>query len=118
MIRLSLYVFIWIASMAIAIFATQNISLVSIRLLNFESIKLPLGLVLVSCGGLGGIFINFWQTSLKFDAAAPRFSGFSSIKNSSKQQQTTTTTAAKKDISRKAQKNNDDFDNDLDEEWG
>ncbi|MCS6959804.1 MAG: LapA family protein [Pseudanabaenaceae cyanobacterium SKYGB_i_bin29] len=47
--------------MGVAIFASQNLSPVSISFLWFQSIPLPLGLVLISCGGLGGVCLTVLQ---------------------------------------------------------
>ncbi|PZO42340.1 MAG: hypothetical protein DCF19_07025 [Pseudanabaena frigida] len=119
MIRLSLYIFLWISSMAIAIFATQNTALVNLRLFAFESIKLPLGLLLIFCGGLGAVLTSLWQTSISFDLpTAPKFSGFS-IKNSpSKNQSASRTSENKKDVSRTNKTVRDDFDDEWDDDWG
>ncbi len=47
--------------MGVAIFATQNMNLVTIVFLNLRSIPVPLGLVLVCCGGLGGLCFTICQ---------------------------------------------------------
>jgi hypothetical protein len=124
MIRLSLYIFLWITSIAIAIFATQNTYLVNIRFLSFESIKLPLGLVLVFCGGLGATFVTFWQTSINLDLpTVPNFSGFSLRNSFSKPSSESKTSkgvkkAVPNDTSRTSKNiKKDDFDDDWDEEW-
>ncbi len=124
MIRLSLYIFLWITSMAIAIFATQNTYLVNIRFLSLESIKLPLGLLLVFCGGLGAIFVTFWQTSISLDLpTVPNFSGFSPRNSFSKSSSATKTSKeVKKTVQKDTSRTNknikkDDFDDDWDEEW-
>ena len=119
MIRLSLYIFLWIASMAIAIFATQNTYPVNLRLFSFESIKFPLGLVLVFCAGLGATCINLWQTSIGFELpTVPKFSVFSMQNNPVKTQSTTKTAAVKKDISKTNKQTKDSFDDEWDDEWG
>lgn len=122
MIRLSLYIFLWIGSMAIAIFATQNTSLVNLRFFAFESIKLPLGLVLIFSAGCGATCINIWQASIGFELpTVPKFSVFSNKNNPSKHQTVAKTTGVTKDISRTsrtAKKVKDDFDDDWDEDWG
>lgn len=122
MIRLSLYIFLWLGSMAIAIFATQNTILVNLRFFAFESIKLPLGLVLIFCAGCGATLINIWQTSISFELPiVPKFSVFPDKNNPSKRQTVAKTTAVKKDISkasRTTKKLKDDFDDDWDEDWG
>jgi photosystem II stability/assembly factor-like uncharacterized protein len=121
MIRLSLYIFLWIGSMAIAIFATQNTVLVNLRFFTFESIKLPLGLVLIFCTGCGATCINIWQSSISFELpTVPKFSVFSNKKNPSKPQTVAQTATATKDVSktsRKTKQVKDDFDDDWDEEW-
>lgn len=48
--------------MGIAIFATQNQSLVQVNFLNLTSIQVPLGLVLVSSAGMGAIALSIWQS--------------------------------------------------------
>ena len=122
MIRLSLYIFLWVGSIAIAIFATQNTFLVNLRFFTFESIKLPLGLVLIFCAGCGATCINIWQTSISFELpTVPKFSVFSSEPNSSKPQTVAKTGTSKKDVSktsRTTKKLKDDFDDDWDEDWG
>ncbi len=119
MIRLSLYIFLWMLSVAIAIFAGQNTYLVNLKFFSFESIKLPLGLVLVFSAGLGAIFVNFWQNSISFDMPTmPKFSGFTEQNPPSKNQSATKTSDVKKDIPRKNKKLNDDFGEDWDEDWG
>ena len=122
MIRLSLYIFLWIGSIAIAIFATQNTVLVNLRFFAFESIKLPLGLVLIFCAGCGATCINIWQTSISFELpTVPKFSVFSN-KNSPLEPQTVAQTAtATQNISktsRTTKKVKDNFDDDWDEDWG
>jgi hypothetical protein len=119
MIRLSLYIFLWLASMAIAIFATQNTNLVNLRLFSFESIKLPLGLLLIFCAGCGATCITLWQTSIGFELpTVPKFSVFSAENNPLKRQTVAQTATVKKDISRKTNNIKDDFDEDWDEDWG
>ncbi|MFN7297142.1 MAG: hypothetical protein ACK5VA_09400 [Pseudanabaena sp.] len=122
MIRLSLYIFLWIGAMAIAIFATQNTFLVNLRFFTFESIKLPLGLVLIFCAGFGATCINIWQASLSFELpTVPKFSVFPNENNPFKRQpqaQTATTTKDISGASRTTKKVKDDFDDDWDEDWG
>ncbi|MDX2256225.1 MAG: hypothetical protein NW214_11970 [Pseudanabaenaceae cyanobacterium bins.39] len=55
MTRILLYCFLWISAMGLAIFSSQNINLVTIRLASFESIKVPIGLLLIFCAGLGAV---------------------------------------------------------------
>ncbi|WP_181016252.1 LapA family protein [Pseudanabaena sp. BC1403] len=108
--------------MAIAIFATQNTFLVNLRFFAFESIKLPLGLVLIFSAGCGATCINIWQASIGFELpTVPKFSVFSNKTNPSKHQTVAKTAGVTKDISRaskKPQKVKDDFDDDWDEDWG
>ena len=119
MMRLSLYFFLWMLSIAIAIFAGQNTYLVNLKFFSFESVKLPLGVVLVFSAGLGAIFVNFWQGSISFDTPTmPKFSGFVDQNSPSKNQFTTKTSDVKKDIPRKTKKPKDDFGEDWDEDWG
>jgi hypothetical protein len=115
--------------MAIAIFATQNTNLVNLRLFNLESIKLPIGLLLVFCGGLGAVLINFWQTSISF--ALPNIptkiptKPTTFVKNkTSKNQFSNQTTSVKNDISKpnsksntKSNNNKDNFDEGWEDEW-
>lgn len=117
MIRLSLYLFLWVGSMAIAIFATQNTYLVSLRLFNFESIKLPLGLLLIFCMGFGAIFINFWQTSISFQfPKMPKLSMFSAKKNPPKNQTANKQSVPKQNISKNTN-STDSFDSDWNDDW-
>lgn len=122
MTRVSLYLFLWIGSMAIAIFATQNTFLVNLRFFTFESIKLPLGLVLIFCAGCGATCINIWQTSISFELpTVPKFSVFPNKNNPSKRQTVAQTATSTKDISRNSRtdkKVKDDFDDDWDDDWG
>jgi hypothetical protein len=122
MIRLSLYIFLWTGAMAIAIFATQNTFLVNLRFFAFESIKLPLGLVLIFCAGCGATCINIWQTSISFELpTVPKFSVFPNKNNPSKHQTESKKATATKNISktsRTTKKAKDDFDDDWDEDWG
>lgn len=59
----SILVMGWIIS--IAVFSIQNIQAVSVRFLLFESIKMPIGVLLAFCVGfglvLGGIIPIAWQ---------------------------------------------------------
>lgn len=63
MLRTLVYVLLWLLLMGVAIFATQNIFMVSLKFLAFQSINLPLGLVLVFSAGLGAILMTMLQTS-------------------------------------------------------
>jgi hypothetical protein len=118
-----------LTSIAIAVFATQNTNLVNLRLFNFESIKLPLGLLLVFCGGFGAVLINIWQTSISF--ALPNIptkiptKPKNSVNNkTSKNQFFSRSTEVKKDISKSnskpnSQSNNrkDNFDEGWEDDW-
>jgi len=126
MLRLSLYLFLWLISMAIAIFATQNTNLVNLRLFNLESIKLPLGLILVFCAGLGAVVINLWQTSMSFAMPNIATKPTTSVNNqTSKNQSFTQQKAAKKNISKptnsksnsKSNNYKDNFDEGWEDEW-
>jgi hypothetical protein len=111
--------------MAIAIFATQNTNLVNLRLFNLESIKLPLGLLLVFCGGLGAVLINFWQTSISFALPNIPTKSTTSVNNPTSENQSFKQTAAvKKDFSKLNDKSNsksnnkkDNFDEGWEDEW-
>ncbi len=116
MIRLSLYVFLWIGSMAIAILATQNTYPVNLRLFSLESIKFPLGLVLVFSAGLGATCINLWQTSISFKL--PKSPVFPAQNNPLNTQSPTKTATTKKDISKTNKRTKDSFDDEWDEDWG
>ncbi len=67
MIRITTYVLLWILLMGTAIFAGQNLQLVSVKLLVFASVGVPLGLVLVACAGLGGIVVTLFQVGARRD---------------------------------------------------
>jgi hypothetical protein len=100
--------------MAIAIFATQNIYLVNLRLFSLESVKLPLGLLLIFCMGSGAIFISLWQTTISFQI--PAMPKFSILPKQNPQQNSPTN---KKSISKKANPKNDqdDFDHNWTDDW-
>jgi uncharacterized integral membrane protein len=61
MIRTFVYILLWLLIMSVAIFASQNLTLITIKLLAWESVRLPLGLVLVACAGAGGVLVTFLQ---------------------------------------------------------
>lgn len=65
MIRLSLYFLLWIGAISINILASQNIDRVNIKFVYWESIRLPLGLVLTFSMGLGALIATLMQTSLQ-----------------------------------------------------
>ncbi len=53
MLRLIGYLLLALWSMGVAIFATQNTDLITIKLFGFTSMRIPLGLCLVFCFGVG-----------------------------------------------------------------
>ncbi len=57
---------------AIAVISVQNAQPVSIKFLTFESIKIPVGLVLAFCAGVGIIGMALIQPLLEIDSSAPR----------------------------------------------
>ena len=119
MIRLSLYIFLWFISMAIAIFATQNISLVNLRFFTFESIKLPLGLLLIFSAGFGAACANLLDTSTSFELPTiPKFSVFDTKNKPSKRQTTSQASNPTKDSFKTSKNSKNDFDQDWDEDWG
>ncbi len=61
MIRIGLYFLLSWLLVAVAIFASQNLQLVSINFLIWQSVNLPVGLVLVVCAGLGGLAVTILQ---------------------------------------------------------
>jgi hypothetical protein len=65
MLRLTLYILIWLGSIGLAIFSSQNISPVTVKFLSLESIKVPVGLLLICCGGLGAVATTLIMTLLK-----------------------------------------------------
>ncbi|MGB5633405.1 MAG: LapA family protein [Waterburya sp.] len=59
-----------ISIMAIAIFSIQNVDDVSVKFLNFESITVPIGILLVFCSGIG--IILGWFIPLLFSRKKAR----------------------------------------------
>ncbi len=126
MLRVLLYFCLWIGSMGLAIFASQNIDPVTVKLGTFESIKLPLGLVLISCTGLGAItmslFMEFSQSPLQLSfSSLPKFT-VSKTKPSTQKKQTEPQKASSKNSfvnpsTKKKQPLRDDFDDDWDDDW-
>ncbi|MDF5718661.1 MAG: LapA family protein [Rhizonema sp. NSF051] len=57
---------------AIAVLSVQNAQPVSIKFLTFESIKIPVGLVLAFCAGVGIIGMALLQPLLEIDSSVPR----------------------------------------------
>ncbi|MBD2188793.1 LapA family protein [Pseudanabaena mucicola] len=116
--RLFLYVFLWILTLAIAIFASQNITTVSLRLFGFESIKLPLGLLLIFSAGLGATIASLSQTSIDLQTLTiPKLSVFSDKKNLFVKKTEAKTSTFKKNISVNRNRYKDDFDSDWDDDW-
>ena len=123
MFRLLLYFCIWIGSMGVAIFASQNISPVTIKLGSLESIRLPLGLVLIFCAGFGSVLVTavttVSQTSIQF--TLPKIHKNSKVDSKipfSKQQATQQQTKIKNEFTKKKSQYKDDFDDDWDDDWG
>ncbi|MEM7591966.1 MAG: LapA family protein [Cyanobacteria bacterium P01_A01_bin.83] len=57
-------------TIAIAIFSIQNVDDVSLKFLNFESITLPVGVMLIFCGAMG--ILLGWFLPLLFTRKRPR----------------------------------------------
>lgn len=126
MLRLLLYLCLWLGSMGLAIFSSQNIDLVTVKFIYLESIKLPLGLVLVFCAGLGAttmtLLMGFSQKSFQF--AVPNISQFNNSatksafsKNSTEPQKTTSKTPSDNLSAHKKSNAKDDFDSDWNDDW-
>jgi len=121
--RLLLYLFLCISSLGIAIFSSQNIYLITVKLVSFESIKLPLGLVLVLCTGLGAVLVTFLttfsKTSLQFTfPSIPEFtksSTKSSFQNNQKKSQKVTSNNSS--TNKKYEVAKDDFDDERNDDW-
>jgi lipopolysaccharide assembly protein A len=60
----------WIITMAV--FAIQNVKPVSLKFLQFESIKLPVGILLSGCLGLGFFIGSLLPVFLKKSKRPPR----------------------------------------------
>jgi uncharacterized integral membrane protein len=54
-LRLGVLAALWVLLMGVGLFAAQNPELVTVRFLNAVSIQVPLGLVLVTFAGGGGV---------------------------------------------------------------
>jgi uncharacterized integral membrane protein len=134
MIRVLVYGLLWILLMGVAIFATQNTLLIAIKFLTFESIKVPLGLVLVFSAGLGAIALTIWQNT-QFAEAEPstssqqksdrdNFSSYSAYRASNANAANTSSASSKpKDTSTSAKNTPkdtqfSDFDEEWDDDWG
>ena len=130
MIRVLVYGLLWILLMGVAIFATQNTLLIAIKFLTFESINVPLGLVLVFSAGLGAIAMTIWQT-LQAAESEPsttqqvsdrgNFSSYSAYRAStssasSASNKSTSKSTSAKDNPKDLQYN--DFDEEWDDDWG
>lgn len=123
MFRLVLYFSLWIGSMGVAIFASQNIDLVSIKFGSFESIRIPLGLVLIFCAGVGATLITsitlLSQQTIKFTLPDINQKAKSNPKVPFfKQQSKTQSNSTKSEFTKKKSQYKDDFDDDWDDDWG
>ncbi|WP_271251885.1 hypothetical protein [Pseudanabaena sp. Chao 1811] len=122
MMRLLLYLCLWIGSMGLAIFSSQNIYAVTVKLGAFESIKLPLGLVLIFCAGLGSVamtlLMGFTEKSIQFSfPSIPKFTKISSKKTQTESQKTSSNKRSANSFNKKKQESRDSFDDDWDDEW-
>ena len=120
--QLLLYLLLWIGSIGLAIFSNQNIYLVTVKLASLESIKLPLGLVLIFCVGLGAFLVTFLvafsKASLQSRVSSIPKTLNSSTKTAFQKTQTDTQKAiSKNEFIKKKQKISDDFDDEWDENW-
>ncbi|PZU98795.1 MAG: hypothetical protein DCE90_03015 [Pseudanabaena sp.] len=115
MLRLIFYVLLWASSIGLAVFSSQNINLVTVKFLSFESIKIPIGLLLLFCIGLGANCINILMTSFQV-AAIPSFTNSIGSKIPKAQ-----SSVPQKNIKNKFSKTNnregDDFDRDWSDDW-
>jgi uncharacterized integral membrane protein len=131
MIQVLVYGLLWILLMGVAIFATQNTLFVTIKFLTFESISLPLGLVLVFSAGLGAIALTIWQNTQVAESEPPipskqnsdrgNFSSYSAYRASapsasSASSKSTGTSTSTKSTPKNSQA--DDFDEEWDDDWG
>ncbi len=112
MVRSFVYVLLWFLLMGVAIFATQNTLNVSLKLLIFQSINLPLGLVLVFSAGLGAFVITLLQGS---PTTLPRFTPSRSSTSTASSRSTKTASSSSTKAKPKAQEQ-DDWEN-WDEDW-
>ncbi len=122
MTRLLLYFFLWISSLGLAIFSSQNIYPIAVKFISFESIKLPLGLVLIFCAGLGATSMTFLQTSIQFTLPSiPKPTNSppkTSFQNNQAESRNVTARVIPKNQSAKTkQKTKDDFDDEWNDEW-
>ncbi|NUN64931.1 DUF1049 domain-containing protein [Pseudanabaena biceps] len=121
MIRLSLYFLLWIGAIAINILASQNIDRVNIKFMYWESIRLPLGLVLTFSLGLGALIATLMQTSLK-KISFPQVT--KSSQNQSSKSSTTNffnnknkQTSARTEVPEKKRNSQDSFDDEWNDDW-
>ena len=116
MLRLIFYVLLWVASIGLAIFSSQNINLVTVKFLSFESIKVPIGLLLLFCVGLGANCINILMTSFKISTVAtPSLSNASDSKIP--KAQTNISKNNNKDKSTNKNRSGGDFDEGWSDDW-
>ncbi len=122
MTRLLLYFLLWIISLGLAIFSSQNIYPIAVKFISSESIKLPLGLVLIFCAGIGATSMTFLQTSISFTLPSiPKPTNSvtqTSFQNNQAEPRNVTSRAIPKNQSIKTkQKIKDDFDDEWSDEW-
>ena len=122
MTRLLLYFLLWIISFGLAIFSNQNIYSIAVKFISFESIKLPLGLVLIFCAGLGATSMTFLQTSILFTSPSIPKSTNSTTQtlfqnNQAAPRNVTPRTTPKNQSAKTKQKTKDDFDDEWSDEW-
>lgn len=122
MIRIIVYVLLLVLLMGVAIFATQNLFTVTIKLLVFQSINLPLGLVLVFCAGIGGVVITFLQVGLSTSSnnfSPSQSSAFSQefSNSSSRPSSTSSSSTSTKFQSPPKRSNSSDWDDDGNDDW-
>jgi uncharacterized integral membrane protein len=122
MIRVLVYGLLWILLMGVAIFATQNTLLIAIKFLAFESINLPLGLVLVFSAGLGAIVMTVWQNmqiaEFEPSTSSQQVSDRGSFGSYSSYRASTTSSASGKPQNTPKNTQANDFDEDWDDDWG
>lgn len=113
MLRLIFYVLLWITAIGLAIFSSQNINLVTVKFLSFESIKFPIGLLLLFCLGLGANLINILMTSFKISAIPSLINPM----KSKKAQPNTSQKNTKNKFTKSDNRDDDDFDGGWSDEW-
>jgi lipopolysaccharide assembly protein A len=102
MIRISLYFLLWGLLMAVAIFAIQNLQLVSISYLAWRSISLPAGLILITCAGLGSLVVTILQILVSNPGSNPTSNKRSESVSSNKTKQPQPKTAKKSEPSNRS----------------